>query len=285
MIGATRYRLTAEINRQSKLATDIARAQSDISSEKRLRTASDDPSASARVADIRRKQANETAWSANVETASTVATSADATLKLVSTSLDRARELMVAGSSAGASENDRTSYAAELRGIVKDLAGYSTQTDSRGLPIFPDDAPIQIPIGQGVTVAATVSKQDAFGNVTTDSGTQDLASILEAAASAIEAPDGDNRTAALATSIKDIATATSHVADVRADQGRRGAQLDTARDRLADSAINLQDERDGLEATDIPATVARLKAKLTTLEAAQSAFARISKQTLFDVLG
>ncbi len=285
MIGATRYRLTAEINRQSKLASEVARAQSDISSGKRLQTASDDPTASARVADIRRKQANESAWSANVATASTVASNADSTLTLVSTSLDRARELVIAGSSAGASANDRASYALELRGIVSDLAGYSTQTDSRGLPVFPDDAPLQIPIGSGVSIAASVSKQDAFGNVPTGSGTQDLASILKAAANAIEAPDGDARSAALATSLKDVAAATSHVADVRADQGRRAAQLDTARDRFADSAVSLQDERGSLEGTDITATVARLQAKLTTLEAAQAAFARISKQTLFDVLG
>ena len=285
MIGATRYRLTAEINRQAKLANEIARAQTDISSETRLRTASDDPTASARVADIRRKQANETAWSANVETASAVATTADSTLKLVSTGLDRARELVLAGSSAGASASDRASYAAELRGIVGDLATYANQTDSRGLPIFPDDAPIAIPIGANQSIAATTAKADAFGNVVTGSGTRDLASILNAAADAIAAPDGAARTAALDGSISDIAAATSHVADVHAEQGRRAALFDTARDRLADSAVTLADERGGLEGTDIPATVARLQAKLVTLEAAQAAFARISKQTLFDVLG
>jgi flagellar hook-associated protein 3 FlgL len=285
MIGATRYRLTAEINRQGKLASEIARAQSDISSETRLRTASDDPGASARVADIRRKQANETAWSANVDTASAVATTADATLKLVSTGLDRARELVLAGSSAGASANDRASYASELRGIVQDLAGYANQTDSRGLPVFPDNAPIEIPIGQDLSVAATTARSVAFGGVSTASGIKDLATILNAAADAVAAPDGDSRTTALNTAITDIASATSHVADVHAEQGRRAAQFDTARDRLADSAVTLGDERGALEGTDIPSTVARLQAKLVTLEAAQAAFARISKQTLFDVLG
>ena len=285
MIGATRYRLTAEINRQSKLANEISRAQTDISSETRLRTASDDPTASARVADIRRKQANEAAWSANVETASAVATTADATLKLVSTGLDRARELVLSGSSAGASATDRASYAAELRGIVGDLAGYANQTDSRGLPIFPDQEPIAIPIANGVSVPATTAKAAAFGGVATAAGPKDLATILTAAADAISAPDGAGRTAALATALSDVTSATSHVADVHAEQGRRAAQLDTARDRLADSAVTLQEERSSLEGTDITATVARLQSKLLTLEAAQSAFARISKQTLFDVLG
>lgn len=285
MIGATRYRLTAEINRQAKLANEIARAQTDISSETRLRVASDDPSASARVADIRRKQANETAWATNVETASAVANTADSTLKRVSTGLDRARELVLAGSSAGASKADRASYAAELRNIVTDLAGYAAQTDSRGLPIFPDDTPIAIPIGRGVSVAATTSKAAAFGGVSTASGPKDLATILTQAAAAMEMTDDAARATGLDTAMGDVIAATSHVADIHAEQGRRAALFDTTRDRLTDSAVTLQDERGALEGTDMPATIAKLQAKLLTLEAAQAAFARISKQSLFDVLG
>ncbi|TVV70930.1 flagellin [Sphingomonas solaris] len=285
MIGATRFRVTAEINRQSRLASDISRAQTDISSEKRLQTASDDPSASARVGDIRRKQANEAAWAANADTAAAVANTADSSLKLVSTGLDRARELMIAGSSATASAADRASYATELRGIVADFESYSKQTDSRGIAIFPEDMPIAIPIGRGISLSATTTKAEAFGNVPTANGPTDLATILNAAAAAIEMPDGAARTAAVNASVTDIASATSHVADVHAGQGLRAAQFDAASTRLADSKVTLQEERDSLEGTDIPATVARLQSKLVTLEAAQAAFARISKQTLFDLLG
>ncbi|MET0372979.1 MAG: flagellin-like protein, partial [Rhizorhabdus sp.] len=130
----------------------------------------------------------------------------------------------------------------------------------------------------------TVARDKAFGGVATASGTKDLATILNQAAAAMETSDGTARTAALNGSLTDIAAATSHVADVHAEQGRRAAKFDTARDRLTDSATELADERGTLEGTDITATVARLQSKLLTLEAAQSAFARISKQTLFDVL-
>ncbi|MET0269976.1 MAG: flagellin [Sphingomonas sp.] len=286
MIGATRFRMTAEINRQTKLASDISRSLTDISSETRLRAASDDPGASARVADIRRKQANETAWATNADTAAAVATSADTTLKLVSTGLDRARELVLAGASAGASASDRASYAAELRGIVEDFAGFAKQTDSRGLAIFPEEPPLDIPVGNALALPATVSRAEAFGGVpVAGGGTTDLASILNAAAAAMTLPDADARKAALTASVGVIETATSRVADVRAQQGRRAAQFDTVRDQLASSSVDLQEERGALEGTDIPATVAKLKAKMLTLEAAQAAFAQINKQTLFDVLG
>ncbi len=192
---------------------------------------------------------------------------------------------MIAGSSATASAADRASYATELRGIVTDLDGYAKQTDSRGLPIFPTDTPIAIPIGSAIAVPATVQRDKAFGGVPTAGGAKDLATILNGAADAMETGDTAARATALNGSITEINVATSHVADVRAEQGRRAAQFDTARDRLTTSSTNLAEERDGLAGTDIPTTVARLKAKLVTLEAAQLAFAQISKQTLFDVLG
>src|SRR3546814_19506862 len=68
MISGTRYRLTAEINRQSDLAREIARAQMEISTQKRILNPSDDPIGAARVAEIDRTQANEEAWRRNVAT-------------------------------------------------------------------------------------------------------------------------------------------------------------------------------------------------------------------------
>ena len=77
MITATRYRAIAEINRQAKLGAEIARAQSDISTGKRIDKPSDDPIAAARITEIRRAQADQTVWSRNIETAKSVAAEVD----------------------------------------------------------------------------------------------------------------------------------------------------------------------------------------------------------------
>src|SRR3546814_2597298 len=92
MISGTRYRLTSESNRQSDLAREIARAQMEISTQKRILNPSDDPIGAARVAEIDRTQANEEAWRRNVETAAALASRADTTLASVEAVMVRAKE-------------------------------------------------------------------------------------------------------------------------------------------------------------------------------------------------
>ena len=48
MISGTRYRLDQEINRQLGLSRDIARAQTQLSTQKRIQSPSEDPVAAAR---------------------------------------------------------------------------------------------------------------------------------------------------------------------------------------------------------------------------------------------
>ncbi|MDO9488622.1 MAG: flagellin-like protein, partial [Sphingomonadaceae bacterium] len=99
MISSTRYRLTAEINRQMQLGQDIARAQVEISTGKRIQTPSDDPTGAALAAEIGRTQAEEATWLRNLGTARTLADRADTALTAVATNLDRANELLISAGS------------------------------------------------------------------------------------------------------------------------------------------------------------------------------------------
>ena len=285
MISGTRYRLTMEIARQSQLSQDIARAQSDISSGKRLQTPSDDPAASARVAEIRRTQANQAVWASNVEAASALAAQVDTTLAGVGTAIDRARELMLAASSGTLSNSDRAAIAVELRGIVDDLDSYAATTDSRGYPLFPPGEALQVPIARSVRVAATASHSEVFDTVPTAAGSMSLSQIISDAAAAIALPDAGARTAASATALAAIEEAGQHVSAVRGEHGVRAARIDGVRERLVATGLLLEEERGGLEGTDLSATVARINAKMLTLEAAQATFARVNRSTLFDLLG
>lgn len=285
MISGTRSRLTAEIARQSRLAQDIARGQADISSGKRLQAPSDDPAASARIADIRRTQADQKVWSANVEAASSVAAQVDGTLTGVATAFDRARELMLAASSDTLNDSDRSAIAVELRGIADDISSYAAERDSRGYPLFPATDALLIPIAPGVRVAATASLADVFQNVQTAGGPMDLEQIVRDAADAVEITDKTTRTATTAIALAAIESGTDHLSSVRGEQGVRAARIDSARERFASSGLLLEEERGNLEGTDLTATIARINAKQLSLEAAQSVFARLNRRTLFDLLG
>jgi flagellar hook-associated protein 3 FlgL len=285
MISGTRARLTAEIARQSRLAHDIARGQADISTGKRIQAPSDDPIAAARVADIRRTQADQKVWNTNLDTASAVASQADGTLTGVATAIDRVRELMLSASSDTLNANDRNTIAVELRGIADDIHGYAAETDSRGYPIFPATDALKIPISAGVGVTATASRADIFGNVPTAGGPMDLEQLVRAAADAVTIADKPTRMVATTTALATIESAATHLSGKRGEQGLRAARIDSIRERLASSGLLLDEERIGLEATDVPATVARINAQQLSLEAAQAVFARVNRQTLFDLLG
>jgi flagellar hook-associated protein 3 FlgL len=286
MISGTRYRLTAEIGRQARLAQDIARGQMEISGGKRILAPSDDPAASARVAELRRTQANQTVWKANADAAASLASQVDITLTSLGTAMTRARELMLSASSDTLNDSDRHAIAVELRGIVEDIQSYAAEKDSRGYPLFPaDDQALLIPIGPGVRVAATTTSGAVFQNVDTPGGPADLAQIVSDAADAIELTDTSARQAATAAALAAVEAGDSHVSSVRGEHGVRAARIDAVRERLEAGSLQIEEERSGLEDTDISRVVAQINAKQLTLEAAQAAFARINRNTLFDLLG
>ena len=72
--------------------------------------------------------------------------------------------------------------------------------------------------------------------------------------------------------------------DQRSAQGVRASQLDAADNTLEETSTQLAEERSSLEDTDVAATIMRLNAKTLSLQAAQAAFAKVNRNTLFDLL-
>ena len=276
MVSITGASVRSEIARQTTLSKAIARAQSDVSSNTRLQVASDDPVASARVATIRRTQANETQWNTNAQSGAATAQQADTGLGAVQTSLDRAKELMLRASSDTLSDDDRASIGTELTGIREDIAAQANAKDANGRALFSEGTPLALPIGDGVTATTAPSRADAFG---------DLDSVLGNAIESLGLADPDARQSATATSLDAIDAASSHLSDVRGAQGLRMQRLDAATERFATSAVQLEEEKGNLSATDVSQAVAFIQQSLTQLSAAQTTFARVSQQTLFSVLG
>jgi|KBSSwiS6_1023812.scaffolds.fasta_scaffold01544_3 flagellar hook-associated protein 3 FlgL len=284
MTGITGYRLTAEINRQLKLSKDIARAQSDISSGTRLQTASDDPAAWARVAVIQRQESNQQAWLSNVNTSAAVADQVSSALEGLSNSFQRAGELMVEANNATTKASDRQAIADELNGIADDIDSAATAVDSRGLPLFPANTPLPIPISRVLQITATDSKPNVFDNVQTPNGTISLSQILRTAATAIMGTDDAQRKIDSAAANDNVQAAITHITAMIGQQGVRAGRIDSIKTQLQNNASSLEEERGNLQGTDVTSTVAKMQADLLSLQAAQALFARINQSTLFDLL-
>ncbi len=107
-----------------------------------------------------------------------------------------------------------------------------------------------------------------------------LDGILGQALTALQGGTDADLMAALAA----IKAGQNHVTIEQAKQGVRSDRLDVTSNRLTSIDLDLKERRQGLESTDLAEVISSVKSKLLQLEAAQSAFARINQQTLFDLI-
>lgn len=276
MINATGNRMTREIARQSSLADRINELQIQISSGTRLQRASDDVVGSRRVATIGKAQASMATWQKNVDAAAALVSQADGVLESTSALMARARELTLSAASASLNADDRAVIAAELGAIADEIDALAATRDTNGEPLFAAADPKVVRFDADVSFAPVPSAADAFVV-----GGNSLSTMLRDAATAV----GANDTAAMGASLTALAEGIAHVADQNAALGLSGARLERIGDSLASRGITLTDERSAVEDTDLTVAIAQLNATNLTLEAAQAAFARINRQTLFDILG
>jgi flagellar hook-associated protein 3 FlgL len=284
MISATRYRAAAEISRQADLSQDIAKLQESVSTGKRITKASDDPQASQRVSEIRQAQADQAVWSNNISMGTSIASAVDSSLGTLADSFNRAKELVLSGRNDTTSAANRASIAAELRAISVNLDNASTSSDPTGAPLYPSGTPLSIPVSDTLSLPATISRTEVFGNVTTAAGTQTLQQILNDAADAIESTSTSRGTDVQA-SLDALDAGTTHINQTRTDQGTRAARFDQAQTDLDTVGENLSEERSNLESTDLTYALSEFQAKQTQLQAAQTLFARANGKSLFDLLG
>jgi flagellar hook-associated protein 3 FlgL len=285
MTMITGYSAAAEIAQQQKLSQQIARVQSDISSGKRISVPSDDPVAAARIAQLRLAQADQATWTRNVTTAQSVAAQVDTTLTGVAAIFNRVKELTLAGASQSVSATDRQSMVQELNDLNTTLSNYSTATTPTGQDLFPATTPLLVSVSASDHVAATAQRSNVFDGIPAIAGgTTSLSSIITAAAAAIATDDPTTRGTLTTASLADISAAVTHITGQQSAQGLRAARLDTAAETLANGTEQLTEERSSLEDTDVATAVLQLNAKTLSLQAAQAAFARINRNTLFDFL-
>lgn len=280
MISATRYQLRLETNRQVRLSQEIARAQAEISTNKRILAPSDDPAAAARIADITRSQANHATWRGNLDKARALFVQADGVLTSLQHTYTRASELVLTVANGTLSRSDRQGIAVELRSLADHVDALSATRDSRGDLLFARGETTAIPVGADLTISAVAKHEAVFGPVVTTFGTLDLAQLLRSSAGSVVG----GAAAPIATCIQHINDALTHVAAIHAEHGTRGNRIDALVEQSELFAIAAEDERIDLENVNIQEVIARLQAKKLSLEAAQAVFARTNRSTLFDFI-
>jgi flagellar hook-associated protein 3 FlgL len=278
MVFITSQSVNSEIQRQQSLSQEIATLQLQVSSGKKFTVPSDNPQDWLQISSIGRQQSIASAWDSNLKFAQSRAAQASSSLSDVNNLMSRVTELLVTSTSANSPGAE--AVATELEGIKSTIAAILSQTDYQGTPTFDDDTSIAIPIGHGLAVDAVATRQSVEEGVSTAAGAKTLYEILDDAIVAVRAGDQ----AAQNVSLTEARAALDHVIVAQSKQGVRSQRLDNESSRLLDTNLQLSERRSGLEDADITEVIAKLQAKLVTLQAAQTVYAKINQQSLFSLI-
>jgi flagellar hook-associated protein 3 FlgL len=273
MINATGNRMTREIARQSRLASDIASRQAQISTGRRVQRASDDPVAFSRLANLKRAEANDAARASNINLGIALTAQADGTMRFMSGLLTRTQELMISGASGNLSPADRISVANEVIEMAGEIDALALAKSPTGQPLFASGGNMSVRFDDEIVFAPVPTRAEIF----------EIASISQMMRDAAAAITSGNSTL-IDAGLTSIDGAINHAADMAAKIGLNAARLDRLQESRALRAISISEERSNLEDTDLSSAIAELNGMTLTLEAAQAAFARINRRTLIDFL-
>jgi flagellar hook-associated protein 3 FlgL len=117
---------------QSKLL----QTQQQISTGRRILTASDDPVAAARALEVTQSDAMNTQYAANRNAARNTVSLAESTLQSVTTLLQDVKTAAIGAGNGSFNNSDRQTIATELSGRLQELIGYANSTDGVGNYLF-----------------------------------------------------------------------------------------------------------------------------------------------------
>ncbi|WP_313809532.1 flagellin [Sphingobium sp.] len=280
MVGITNKILLAEIRRQQQLSQSIVDGQTAISTGKTLTKPSDNALAWVQVSDIGRAQAQQAAWQSNVSTGSTRAANAESNLDEMNTLLTRAQELMTAARNGSLNDTSKTAIIEEMKTIRTTIDSLLNQKDYNGIPTFDDGQSVLVPVSRGLNLAVVGTRQDVSEGIDVNGTPMSLDDILGQSITALQSGTDTD----VAAGLDAIKAGQNHIVLEQTKQGVRGDRLDVIGTRLTDVDLDLKDRRANLESTDLTEVISSVSAKLLQLDAAQSAFARINQQTLFDLI-
>jgi flagellar hook-associated protein 3 FlgL len=281
---------------QSSLQANYAKlvdAQRQLSTGKRLTKVSDAPADAVSASKIRGREQLNSAYQLAADDGLAMLQSQDSALQQASALMQRAKELMIAGSSDIESDNGRQAIASELQGVRDQLAniantthdgravfgGYSAQavTNTGGVVAFAGDTSvIDRRVGAEVTVATNTSAWTTFGFASGDS----VFAMINRSVSNVM--NGD--TASLRADLPNLDSRLADVTNALGSIGGRMNQIQQAQGDAEGDALELQNRRSLLEDVDMAAATVDLKDAEAAYEATLAVIARMQNVSLLDFL-
>ncbi|MCQ9162490.1 flagellin [Arthrobacter sp. STN4] len=284
----------AQRNLQSSQAR-LAGFQQSAMDLKKIPRISADPAAAADAMAVRAQQAATAQYGRNIADGSNWLTAADTALASSTVLLQRAKDLALQGANGATTPQGKEAIAAELDTIGKDLM-QQANTQYLGRSIFAgnssqgaaylgeppsftgDGSTVERRISATATIRVDADGAAIFGRDNSDGKGDSVFGLLKAIADALRS-GGD-----VASHLGDLDKAADTVVDARSALGARHAQLLRAQDANANGAVDLENQRSGIEDLDLSKAILDVKTQELAYQAALSVTSKVLQPTLMDFL-
>lgn len=275
--------------------SQIMTAQDQISSQRKVSTPSDDPSAFGQIVLDKSALSQATQWIRNVDFGTARVDAADQALSQVQNLITRVRELTIQGSSDTTSAEGRRTIAKEVRQLQRQLvqlgntevAGQAifagTKTDVNPFTITSGDTVAyqgnnetqSIAVGENQTVQILVPGSSIFTGSSTNifNSLRDLLTALE----------GNDRNG-IQAGLGNLDLATAQISDAQGTVGALANRLQVTHDALDTATLTISKAISDNQDADLAKAIAQLSLQQVSVQAASQAFARIFDTSLLNYL-
>lgn len=262
-----------------------------LSSGKKINKPSDDVSGMMKALDYKLTLNKIDKYRRNIEKTESQLGFTDTTLSSVVTSVTRARELAVQGSTGTQTADDRAAIAAEVTQLRDEVlrlsnsqfqsryifSGYKTDTQSFDATYTyqGDTNEIDVVIDANATMALNITGDTAFsyGGKSFMESLDDLRYALE-----------NNIVSGIQDGITEMDNALKQLANVRSDVGAKLNALDNLKFNLDDRDLSFQTLLSNTEDTDIAGTISEISKTGVALESLRASGSKILSQSLMDFI-
>lgn len=301
---ATAYAYQQSIDAMGARQSRLARNQLELSTGKKLLSASDDPMAAAAAERTRAAQRRVELQTRMNDFASTMLKQADLTLGQTTEIVQLVREGVVQAGNASLTGDDRVLLARQFRNYRAELLTLANRPDGSGGYIFGGQGTRTAPFVDGASVSyqpptgeqtvgldsnspTLLDGRDTFMSLPDGSGgTQSIFDLLDSTIAVLEDRTAPSPTvsATVQTALTGLDAAIDRVSTKRTEVGEHLRAIESRGKVAENSSIELAAQLSDLVDVDFAKAISDFQNNQTALSAAMRTYSQISKMSLFDYL-
>lgn len=297
------------------MQSQIANSQNQISSGKSIINASDNPIGAVQSQALTRQLSQYSQYQTNNTMATTSLSLEQTALTSVNSTLQSIRDLVVQANNGTMNATDRQTISLQITQDIQNLQQLANSQDSSGNYLFAgtqsstqpftqasDGSTVyngnsgtqQVQVGPSTSVTTGDPGSSVFMSVpassslaaTSNPPARDIFAMLSSIASALSAPvsssaDQTALNTALSNGLTNIDSSMTQVSNVLGTTANRLTTLSNQTDINSQSSLQLNTQLTSLADVDYASVASQLNLQMVSLQAAQSAFAKISGLSLF----